>query len=108
MLLKTISITFILKQDKLKPLWVNGLKRVFNRMSLFVDPPRKGLDDSFIESIIEANPEKIVYVSCNPTTMARDIAKFVHAGYDFEQVQPLDMFPQTWHVEADVLMTSSV
>jgi 23S rRNA (uracil1939-C5)-methyltransferase len=65
-----------------------------------VDPPRKGLDDSFIESTIEANPEKVVYVSCNPTTMARDIAKFVEAGYDFEQVQPLDMFPQTWHVEA--------
>ncbi len=70
-----------------------------------VDPPRKGLDDSFIESTIEANPEKIVYVSCNPTTMARDIAKFVEAGYDFEQVQPLDMFPQTWHVEATCRLT---
>ena len=70
-----------------------------------VDPPRKGLDDTFIESTIEANPEKIVYVSCNPTTMARDIAKFVEAGYDFEQVQPLDMFPQTWHVETVVLMS---
>ncbi|MGH2116035.1 23S rRNA (uracil(1939)-C(5))-methyltransferase RlmD [Aerococcus urinaeequi] len=69
-----------------------------------VDPPRKGLDDTFIESTIEANPEKIVYVSCNPTTMARDIAKFVEAGYDFKQVQPLDMFPQTWHVECVVLL----
>lgn len=69
-----------------------------------VDPPRKGLDDTFIESTIEANPEKIVYVSCNPTTMARDIAKFVEAGYDFEQVQPLDMFPQTWHVETVTLL----
>lgn len=71
---------------------------------VIVDPPRKGLDDTFIESTIEANPEKIVYVSCNPTTMARDIAKFVEAGYDFDSVQPLDMFPQTWHVECVVLL----
>lgn len=73
-----------------------------------VDPPRKGLDDSFIESTIEASPEKIVYVSCNPTTMARDIAKFVESGYNFEQSQPLDMFPQTWHVECVALMTKNV
>ncbi|RPA65533.1 23S rRNA (uracil(1939)-C(5))-methyltransferase RlmD [Aerococcus agrisoli] len=70
-----------------------------------VDPPRKGLDDYFINSTIEANPDKIVYVSCNPTTMARDVAKFVEAGYDFTEVQPLDMFPQTWHVECVVLMS---
>lgn len=70
-----------------------------------VDPPRKGLEDSFIQSTIEADPEKIVYVSCNPTTMARDVAKFVEAGYDFDAVQPLDMFPQTWHVEVVLSLT---
>ncbi|KAA9217186.1 MULTISPECIES: 23S rRNA (uracil(1939)-C(5))-methyltransferase RlmD [Aerococcus] len=70
-----------------------------------VDPPRKGLAEDFIQSVLEVQPEKIVYVSCNPATLARDLAKFVDQGYQLGKVQPVDMFPQTHHVEAIVGLT---
>ncbi|WP_124059647.1 23S rRNA (uracil(1939)-C(5))-methyltransferase RlmD [Vaginisenegalia massiliensis] len=70
-----------------------------------VDPPRKGLDPSFVETLIEQNPEKIVYVSCNPATCARDCRLLADAGYQLGTVQPVDQFPQTAHVEALVLLT---
>lgn len=69
-----------------------------------VDPPRKGLDESFIHTLIEQAPERIVYVSCNPATQARDCRVFVDGGYEIKSVQPVDLFPQTTHVEAVVLM----
>lgn len=75
---------------------------------IVVDPPRKGLDEDFVNIVIEAAPEKIVYVSCNPATFARDAAKFVAAGYKLGNVQPVDMFPQTHHVECVALMTKPV
>ncbi|KAA9234686.1 MULTISPECIES: 23S rRNA (uracil(1939)-C(5))-methyltransferase RlmD [Aerococcus] len=70
-----------------------------------VDPPRKGLAEDFIQSVLEVQPDKIVYVSCNPATLARDLAKFVDQGYQLGKVQPVDMFPQTHHVEAVVGLT---
>lgn len=70
-----------------------------------VDPPRKGLAEDFIQSVLEVQPEKIVYVSCNPATLARDLVKFVDQGYQLGKVQPVDMFPQTHHVEAVVGLT---
>ncbi|MBZ2175650.1 23S rRNA (uracil(1939)-C(5))-methyltransferase RlmD [Schnuerera sp. xch1] len=73
--------------------------------SIIVDPPRKGLDRSLVDSIIEANPQKIVYVSCNPSTLARDLGYLVEEGYKVVEVQPVDMFPHTAHVESIILMT---
>lgn len=73
--------------------------------AIVVDPPRKGLDKLLIDSILEANPEKIVYVSCNPSTLARDLGYLVEEGYRVVEVQPVDMFPQTAHVETVVLMS---
>lgn len=70
-----------------------------------VDPPRKGLDDDFIQTLIKQNPKKIVYVSCNPSTCARDCRKFADAGYKVETVKPVDLFPQTAHVECVVRLT---
>lgn len=70
-----------------------------------VDPPRKGLDPRFIETLIEQQPDKIVYVSCNPATCARDCRIFADAGYQIGTVQPVDQFPQTVHVECVVLMS---
>ena len=70
-----------------------------------VDPPRKGLDDDFIQTLIAQNPKKIVYVSCNPSTCARDCRKFADAGYKLETVKPVDLFPQTPHVECVVRLT---
>ncbi|MGM7557630.1 23S rRNA (uracil(1939)-C(5))-methyltransferase RlmD [Aerococcus christensenii] len=72
---------------------------------LVVDPPRKGLSDEFKEQVLEVGPQKIIYVSCNPATLARDCAKFVEAGYEMGDVQPVDLFPQTSHVETIVLLS---
>lgn len=72
--------------------------------AIVVDPPRKGLDKTLIDSIVKANPKKIVYVSCNPPTLARDLGYLVEKGYVVEEVQPVDMFPWTMHVECVVLI----
>jgi 23S rRNA (uracil1939-C5)-methyltransferase len=66
---------------------------------LVVDPPRAGLSQKVVRRIIEATPRRIVYVSCNPTTLAPNAAQLVEAGYELKRVQPVDMFPQTPHIE---------
>ncbi len=66
---------------------------------LVVDPPRAGLGPRVCRRIIEAAPKRIVYVSCNPTTLAPDAARIVEAGYALRKVRPVDLFPQTPHVE---------
>ncbi len=68
---------------------------------IVVDPPRKGLDETLIESASQMAPERIVYVSCNPATLVRDIERFADAGYAVaDPIQPVDQFPQTPHVES--------
>ncbi|MCD6337231.1 MAG: 23S rRNA (uracil(1939)-C(5))-methyltransferase RlmD [Candidatus Marinimicrobia bacterium] len=64
-----------------------------------VDPPRAGLNPKFVKQLIALKPPSIIYVSCNPSTQARDIALFVEAGYNVEKIQPVDMFPHTAHIE---------
>ncbi|HFM7789211.1 TPA: 23S rRNA (uracil-5-)-methyltransferase RumA, partial [Enterococcus faecium] len=64
-----------------------------------------GLDHHFIESAIEMSPERIVYISCNPATFARDAKLFAEAGYAVKKVQPVDLFPQTHHIECVGLLT---
>ena len=72
---------------------------------MVVDPPRKGLDADFIQTMIELSPDRIVYVSCNPATQARDVKLLCESGYQLKYVQPVDLFPQTVHVEAVALLT---
>ena len=72
---------------------------------IVVDPPRKGLDARFIASAIDMAPAKLVYISCNPATFARDAKLFAESGYEVKKVQPVDLFPQTHHVETVVLMS---
>ena len=72
---------------------------------IVVDPPRKGCDEKLLEVITEMSPEKVVYVSCNPATLARDLKYLSERGYEVREVQPVDMFPQTSHVETVVLMS---
>lgn len=72
---------------------------------ILVDPPRKGLTESFIEASVAMKPQKITYVSCNPATMARDIKHYQELGYDLKKVQPVDLFPHTHHVETCVLLS---
>jgi len=71
---------------------------------LVVDPPRDGLSKEFVEATLQAKPRKIVYISCNPETLARDIKVFHNSGYLYHSVQPVDMFPQTVHVESVALL----
>ena len=71
---------------------------------LVVDPPRSGLSQKVVRRIIEAAPRRIVYVSCNPTTLAPNAAQLVEAGYALERVRPVDMFPQTPHIECVALL----
>ncbi len=66
---------------------------------LVVDPPRAGLSQKVVRRIIESAPKRIVYVSCNPTTLAPNAAQLVEAGYALTRVRPVDMFPQTPHIE---------
>jgi 23S rRNA (uracil1939-C5)-methyltransferase len=66
---------------------------------IVVDPPRAGLSAKIVRRIIEASPKRIVYVSCNPTTLAPNAAQLIEAGYELRRVRPVDMFPQTPHIE---------
>ncbi|MDR1421310.1 MAG: 23S rRNA (uracil(1939)-C(5))-methyltransferase RlmD, partial [Coriobacteriales bacterium] len=73
--------------------------------ALVVDPPRAGLTKGAVAAIVQAAPRKLVYVSCNPATWARDVARFEQAGYRLQQAHPVDLFPQTPHVEVVSLFT---
>lgn len=66
---------------------------------IIVDPPRAGLSKKVVRRIVEASPRRIVYVSCNPTTLAPNAAELVEAGWSLRRVRPVDMFPQTHHIE---------
>ena len=72
---------------------------------IVVDPPRKGCDVVLLDAMIKARPKRIVYVSCDSATLARDVAILADGGYVLDVVQPVDMFPQTSHVETVALLT---
>ena len=81
------------------------VERVGRPDIVVVDPPRAGLSQKVVRRIIEAGPRRIVYVSCNPTTLAPNAAGFVEAGWRLERVTPVDMFPQTPHIECVAVLT---
>ena len=72
---------------------------------IVVDPPRKGLTPALIGTIAEMNPKRVVYVSCDPATLARDLKQFTENHYSVEEITPVDMFPRTAHVETVVLLS---
>lgn len=74
---------------------------------VIMDPPRSGSDEKFLSSLVKLSPEKVVYISCNPETQKRDLEYLVKKGYKVREIQPVDMFPQTTHVECVVLMCAS-
>lgn len=89
------------KAEEVIPKWYEqGIKADV----LVVDPPRKGCDEALLQTIIEMKPKKVVYVSCNPATLARDLRILEDGGYKTLEVQPVDMFPQTTHVECVALI----
>ncbi|MFY9781298.1 MAG: 23S rRNA (uracil(1939)-C(5))-methyltransferase RlmD [Candidatus Baltobacteraceae bacterium] len=67
---------------------------------VFLDPPRKGSDEATLDLLVKARVPHVWYLSCNPATLARDLAQLVRGGYTLDAVQPFDMFPQTGHIEA--------
>lgn len=71
---------------------------------IVVDPPRKGCDETLLDTIVEMQPKKVVYVSCDSATLARDLKYLCERGYQVESVCPVDMFPMTVHVETVVLL----
>lgn len=80
------ALTQLLEQKQVKP------------NVIFVDPPRRGLDNITIQNILKVSPEKLIYISCNPATMVRDL-KMLEEKYEIKELQPVDMFPFTNHVE---------
>lgn len=72
---------------------------------VFMDPPRAGSDEAFLDSLAVLSPARVVYISCNPTTQVRDIARLLERGYRLERVQPVDMFPHTKHIETVCSLT---
>jgi len=72
---------------------------------IVVDPPRKGCDPALLETIVKMAPERVVYVSCDPATLARDLKVLCGNGYELEKVRPVDMFPETVHVEVVCLLS---
>lgn len=74
---------------------------------VFMDPPRSGSDDNFLSALVKLGPKRVVYVSCGPETLARDVRYLTLNGYSVKAIQPYDMFPWTEHVEAIILMTRS-
>lgn len=71
---------------------------------VIMDPPRAGSDERFMSSVVTLSPKRVVYVSCNPETLARDLKYFIKNGYNVKKIQPVDMFPHTNHVESVVLL----
>ena len=74
---------------------------------VFLDPPRAGCNRMFLNSLVELSPERIVYISCNPLTLERDVKFLSDKGYQTNEIQPVDMFPHTNHVETVCLITTT-
>lgn len=90
------NVNFVL--DDASKFMVNLAKTKEKIDAVFVDPPRKGCDDKFLSSLIKLSPKKVVYISCNPSTLARDL-NYLKEKYDVLEIQPVDMFPHTFHIE---------
>ena len=72
--------------------------------AVVVDPPRKGLAESVVRDIAAMRPDRVVYISCNPSTLARDVARFNETGYCLSTAEAYDMFPKTSHIETVALL----
>ncbi|MFP4167142.1 MAG: class I SAM-dependent RNA methyltransferase [Opitutales bacterium] len=84
-----------------------GLEYGAESTAVVIDPPRKGCDASFRQQLLDFGPSRIVYVSCDPATQARDVKAFCEGGYSVTRVRPFDLFPQTRHIECVVSLRRS-
>ena len=74
---------------------------------VIMDPPRTGSDEAFLSSVVKLGPKKVVYVSCGPETLARDLKYLVKHGYKVVEITTIDCFPMTQHIETVVLLSQS-
>lgn len=93
---------FVGTAEAVAPTW---LDRGVNPHCVVVDPPRKGCDEQLLETLLTWQAPRLIYVSCNPATLARDLKILAQGGYQLKAYQPFDLFPQTTHVETVCLMT---
>ncbi len=94
-----------IKADLNKSFYPIAEKHNFPKPDVIVaDPPRSGMNPKTVADIIKLSPDRIVYVSCNPTTQIRDIKEFIENGYELLKVRPVDMFPHTYHIENVALL----
>lgn len=86
--------------------WMRELAAAGERADVvFLDPPRAGSDAAFLSSLLTLAPQRVVYISCNPETLARDVRVLAKGGYQVKKIQPMDMFPFTNHVETVVMLS---
>ena len=101
---------YVGKAEEVLPNYVENLKaqEIDPQIDVIcVDPPRKGCDDVCIQTMLEIAPRRIVYVSCDPATLARDLKKLAEGGYRLEYVQPVDQFAHTVHIETVCLLSNT-
>jgi 23S rRNA (uracil1939-C5)-methyltransferase len=67
---------------------------------ILVDPPRSGLDRQVVDAVLDLMPEQLVYISCDPATLARDLKRLIKGGFSLSRITPFDLFPQTYHIES--------
>ena len=99
---------FVGKAEEVLPAYVQARKAAGEDPDIdviCVDPPRKGCDSKCLETILEIRPERVVYVSCDPATLARDLRILADGGYELRKVQPVDQFGHTVHVETVCLLS---
>lgn len=92
-------------QDDAGKFMVKSAQKGENFDVVIMDPPRAGASLEFLCSLAELSPKKVIYISCNPETLARDLSYLTKKGYKVRKIQPIDMFPHTAHVETVVLLT---
>ena len=86
--------------------FLQGMARAGEHADVIIlDPPRAGSDERFLAAVTAVGPERVVYVSCNPETLARDLGYLTRHGYRVTRIQPVDMFPHTEHIETVVLLS---
>jgi 23S rRNA (uracil1939-C5)-methyltransferase len=93
-----------LAEEILPNLVLNG-SPTHSKLLAIVDPPRAGLDKNALDALLALKPATLAYVSCDPSTLARDAARLIAGGYQLKQVTPFDLFPQTYHIESISLFT---
>jgi len=91
--------------EEILPALVGHAFSVTDPIHIILDPPRAGIDKFALDAILQINPQVIAYVSCDPSTLARDAARLIKGGYTLQHVTPFDLFPQTYHIESISIFT---